>query len=151
MAAGQLLRTSPKVLASAATPSNKSRSKRTSELILLGIVWNSFSNAFSAGVGVSLSAAATLLGITSTLHLLYFHFTSLLLKKAGSFTHGEITAASFVASHKTLAFGLPLIKTVFEGDPLLPMYCAPLMLIHPAQLFIGGVLAGRRREEGEKL
>ena len=47
---------------------------------------------------------------------------------------------SFVTSHKTLAFGLPLIKTMFENDPHLPIYCAPIMFLHPTQLFFGSIL-----------
>ena len=48
-------------------------------------------------------------------------------------------SALFCASHKTLAFGLPLLQTVFEGDPKLALYCAPLMFIHPMQLMIGSL------------
>lgn len=51
----------------------------------------------------------------------------------------EIVAATFCASHKTLAFGLPLIKTVFDGNPNLASYCAPIMLIHPLQLILGSL------------
>jgi len=53
---------------------------------------------------------------------------------------GEAVAAAFCSSHKTLAFGLPLIQTIFEGNPNLAAYCAPLMLIHPLQLVLGSLL-----------
>jgi len=33
------------------------------------------------------------------------------------FSPGESIAATFCAAHKTLAFGLPLINTIFEGNP----------------------------------
>jgi sodium/bile acid cotransporter 7 len=46
----------------------------------------------------------------------------------------------FVASHKTLAFGLPLISTVFAGDVNLAAYSAPIMLLFPLQLIIGSLL-----------
>ncbi len=53
---------------------------------------------------------------------------------------GEAVAAAFCGSHKTLAFGLPLINTIFEGNPNLAAYCAPLMLIHPLQLVLGSLV-----------
>jgi len=52
---------------------------------------------------------------------------------------GEAVAATFCGSHKTLAFGLPLINTIFDGSPNLAAYCAPIMLIHPLQLILGSL------------
>ena len=59
------------------------------------------------------------------------------------FARGEVVAAMFCASHKTLAFGLPLVNTIFEGNPYVAAYCAPLMLIHPLQLVLGSLFIGR--------
>lgn len=52
-------------------------------------------------------------------------------------------AGMFCASQKTLAFGLPLINTIFEGSPNLAAYCAPIMFIHPLQLILGSLLIPR--------
>jgi solute carrier family 10 (sodium/bile acid cotransporter), member 7 len=49
----------------------------------------------------------------------------------------------FCASQKTLAFGLPLVNTVFEGSSNLASYCAPIMFIHPIQLIIGSLIVPR--------
>lgn len=49
----------------------------------------------------------------------------------------DAVAATFSASQKTLAFGLPLINTIFAGSSNLASYCAPIMLVHPIQLLIG--------------
>jgi len=144
MAVGQALRRNPAILSLAATPQSKKASKFISEAILLSIVWNSFSNAFVAGLPITLPTILLLLTTTSLLHLLYFAATYYFLSTPLSFSHSLATAGSFVSSHKTLAFGLPLIKTVFANDPLLPLYCAPLLLIHPAQLFLGGFLPPAR-------
>ena len=54
-------------------------------------------------------------------------------------------AAAFTASHKTLAFGLPLFATVFAGSPALALLSAPLLVLHPAQLLFGGLLVPRLR------
>ena len=49
-------------------------------------------------------------------------------------------AAAFVASHKTLAFGMPLLATLFSGDPSLGLLTLPLLVLHPMQLLVGGFL-----------
>lgn len=115
--------------------------KRVQEVVLLGIVWNAFCNAFADGLGLALGDSLVLLGLLSSLHLLAlamcFKFFSLAPFKFGK---PEQVAASFCASQKTLAFGLPLINTIFQGDPNLAAYCAPIMFIHPLQMAIGSLL-----------
>ena len=66
------------------------------------------------------------------------------------FTRKETVAAMFVASHKTLAFGLPLINTIFEGSSNIAAYCTPLMFIHPLQLIIGSLWVPALSEYTEK-
>jgi len=56
------------------------------------------------------------------------------------FNRSQVIAAMFCGSHKTLAFGLPLIQTVFDGSPELASYCAPLIIIFPLQLMIGSLI-----------
>lgn len=52
----------------------------------------------------------------------------------------------FTASQKTLAFGLPLINTIFENSPNLASYCTPLLFVHPLQLILGSMLVPRLSE-----
>jgi sodium/bile acid cotransporter 7 len=56
------------------------------------------------------------------------------------YTKEVVVAATFTASHKTMAFGLPLIKVIFEGNPNLASYCTPVMMIHPLQLSLGSMM-----------
>jgi len=136
---GQLLRTSGGAKSFYNTHSKKF--KRLQETVLLGIVWNAFCNAFSDGLGIQFSHSLVLLGVLPILHLAVlastFKFFSL---KYFGFTKGETIAAMFCSSQKTLAFGLPLINTIFQGNPNLALYCAPLMFIHPLQMAIGSFL-----------
>jgi sodium/bile acid cotransporter 7 len=60
-----------------------------------------------------------------------------------NFSRPEIVAAMFCSSQKTLAFGLPLINTIFEGNPNLASFVAPLMFIHPLQMTLGSLLLPR--------
>ena len=111
------------------------------QIILLGIVWNAFCNAFSSGLGLELKHSFVLLTLLPTLHLaslgaLFKIFSAPFLE----FSRPEVVAAMFCASQKTLAFGLPLINTIFEGNQNLASYCAPLMFIHPLQMTLGSLL-----------
>jgi solute carrier family 10 (sodium/bile acid cotransporter), member 7 len=111
------------------------------QIILLGIVWNAFCNTFSnAGLRLELLHAVTLSTLIPLMHLLslgvLFRAYSLPMLQ---FTRKEVVAAMFVASHKTLAFGLPLINTIFEGSPNVAAYCTPLMFVHPLQLILGSL------------
>jgi sodium/bile acid cotransporter 7 len=136
---GQLLRTSDGAKSFYKTHSKKF--KRLQETVLLGIVWNAFCNAFSDGLGIQLKHSLVLLALLPTLHLMAlaasFKFFSL---SYFGFTREETIAAMFCSSQKTLAFGLPLINTIFQGNPNLALFCAPLMFIHPLQMTIGSFL-----------
>jgi sodium/bile acid cotransporter 7 len=93
------------------------------------------------GTGVLLgpSRLLSLLTILLTLHLSIvwslFHIFQFL-----GYTKEEVVAATFTASHKTMAFGLPLIKVIFDGNPNLASYCVPVMMIHPLQLSLGSLM-----------
>ncbi|KAG7350452.1 bile acid:sodium symporter [Nitzschia inconspicua] len=115
--------------------------KRLQEVVLLGIVWNAFCNAFSDGLGIGVKETLFLLIFLPSLHLASlgasFKFFSL---PALNFSRADTVAAMFCASQKTLAFGLPLVNTIFQGNPNLAAYCAPIMFIHPLQMMIGSFL-----------
>ena len=96
------------------------------------------------GLGAKQSAALVIL--LPILHLtsiagLFSFFTSRLV----NCTKEEAVSATFCASHKTLAFGLPLISTIFEGSPNLAAYSAPIMIMHPTQLILGSMLVPKFR------
>lgn len=118
--------------------------KRSQEIVLLSILWNAFCTAFTNGLGIEARHGLVLLALLPTLHLtslaVVFRVFSL---PSWGFSKEEVVAALFAVSHKTLAFGLPLVNTIFEGNVNLAAYCAPIMFIHPLQLIIGSILVPR--------
>ena len=114
--------------------------KRMQEVILLGILWNAFCTAIASNMGVGLRDGLALLAMLSTLHLLTLWILFVFFSRLARFGPAEVVAALFCASQKTLAFGLPLINTIFAGSPHLAAYSAPIMFIHPIQLIIGSAL-----------
>jgi len=138
VAVGQVLRTTP---VKTFYDKHSTVFKRTQEIVLLSILWNAFCTAISESLGLGVRhgvALAILLASVHTISLgaLFAFFSAPFLK----FSKGEVVAGMFCASQKTLAFGLPLINTIFEGSPNLAAYCAPIMFIHPLQLIIGSTL-----------
>lgn len=117
----------------------KKNLKRFQEIILLGIAWNAFSNAFLKGFGLTIPQTISLLICLPSLHLLSFFIIFTLYTKFTSLPPTQVISALYCGSHKTLAFGLPLLQTIFEGDAKLALYCAPLMFIHPMQLMFGSL------------
>lgn len=147
VAFGQVVRATP---AKGFFVKNKKAFKSLQEYILIGLVWNAFCNAFTKGIGIEVSHGIFLLGLLSSLHLGSFY---ILLKLFGSrllnFSNADAIAATYCASHKTLAFGLPLLNTIFEGNPNLAAYCAPVMFIHPLQLLLGSLIASNLKDDGK--
>ncbi len=54
-------------------------------------------------------------------------------------------AAAFCAPQKTLASGLPMAKIIFDGHPAFGLIVLPVLIYHPLQLFVCGLLAVRWR------
>jgi sodium/bile acid cotransporter 7 len=57
----------------------------------------------------------------------------------------ERIAVLFVAPQKTLAMGAPLLTLYFHGQDVLGIALLPLVIYHPWQLLIAGLLLGRLR------
>jgi sodium/bile acid cotransporter 7 len=148
VAIGQALRATP---AKSFYSKHSRRFKRLQELVLLSILWNAFCTAISKGLGLNLRHGLALATVLPALHIaslaILFKFFSL---PAFNFSRRDVVSGMFCASQKTLAFGLPLIQTIFEGNPNLAMYCAPLMFIHPLQLTIGSLLVPRLEQYTSK-
>lgn len=139
VAVGQALRTTPVL---DVQNKNKLAFKRVSEIVLLLIVWNAFCNAFARGINIPLGQLAALAALLPLLHVIAFF--AIFATFSSTFPRRDAIAGAFVASQKTLAFGLPLIKTIFAASPDdLAFYCAPIMLLHPSQLLVGSVLVPR--------
>ena len=143
VAIGQVLRTVEPI--KKFYQSRSKQFKHLQEFILLSILWNAFCTAISENLGLNVRSSLGLLVVLPLMHVLslagvFVLFSSLVPQY---FNRGQVVAAMFAASQKTLAFGLPLINTVFGGNANLAAYCAPLMFVHPLQLIIGSLLVPR--------
>lgn len=113
-------------------------------LTILLLVYTSFCDSFREGVwsghGVGQIVAIVVgCGILFTIVMLVTGGTARLLQ----FTRGDRIAAMFCGSKKTLASGVPMAKLIFGAHPGIGLILLPIMIYHPLQLVICGVLAQR--------
>jgi len=135
MALGQLCRRTP--LVTVAERFNK-KSRTVCSLILLGIVWNTFSDTFIRGMGISGSALVRLMTAMPIAYVAFCYlFWAVSKKLIPGIDAKKRAAALLCSSQKTLAFGIPFIKTAFGSRPDIAQILAPLLLYAPAELLIG--------------
>lgn len=111
---------------------------------ILLLVYTSFCDSFANGVWsqVGWGQLWLMLGISAAL------FTGVMaavacVANALGFSPEDKIAAMFCGSKKTLASGVPMAKLIFGAHPALGLILLPIMIYHPLQLVVCGVLAQR--------
>ncbi|XP_786622.3 sodium/bile acid cotransporter 7-B isoform X2 [Strongylocentrotus purpuratus] len=56
------------------------------------------------------------------------------------FSPADTVAIMFCSTHKSLTLGIPMLKIVFAGYDHLSLISIPLLVYHPTQILLGGVL-----------
>lgn len=123
---------------------NKKRIQLVDRGTILLLVYTSFCDSMKWGVwtGHGLGpVAAALLGSVLIFTLAFLVIGGIC--DALHFPAGDRVAAVFCGSKKTLASGLPMAQLIFGAHPGISMILLPIMIYHPLQLIICGVLAGR--------
>jgi len=117
---------------------------------ILLLVYTSFCDSFKAGIwsGHGGSMLLIVLGIALGLFIVVMTVMAL-TANALSFSREDKIAAMFCGSKKTLASGVPMAKLIFAGHPALGLILLPIMIYHPLQLIICGVLAERWGKRAE--
>ena len=116
-------------------------SRTLSSCLLLAIVYNVFSDTFVNGLGVGGSALIRLcIAMPTTYLFLSLIFWKLSLKVLPGLDAQTRAAALLCSSQKTLAFGIPFIKTALSHRADIAYILAPLLMYAPAQLLLGSSL-----------
>ncbi len=117
---------------------------------ILLLVYTSMCDSFRQGVWLAQGAMALLLafGVCAALLALVLTLTSW-AARALRFSWEDRMAAVFCGSKKTLASGVPMAKLIFGAHPALGVILLPIMIYHPLQLVVCGVLAQRWGAPGE--
>jgi len=120
--------------------------------MILFILWAAFSNSFDQGVFSSRTIVQLpqLCGFVILLTILVRVLVPATYKMAGM--HAEHRPSAFFCStEKTLAAGLPMATALFGSDnPALAILILPVLIYHPLQLFLDGVIASGWSQTGDK-
>jgi sodium/bile acid cotransporter 7 len=138
LALGQLARP----LLSGWASRNRTRVQRVDRLTILVLIYTSFSDSVQQGIWShygSIVVVETIVG-TGVLFFIVLLLTRALSNLLGLPTEDRI-AAVFCGSKKTLASGVPMAHLIFGANPALGLILMPIMIYHPLQLAVGGVMA----------
>ncbi|HTJ77466.1 MAG TPA: bile acid:sodium symporter family protein [Rariglobus sp.] len=111
---------------------------------ILLIIYTSFCDSIERGIWSGRgthAVAVALMGACGLFALVFF-----ILLTAGrlfKFSVEDRITAVFCGSKKSIASGVPMAQLIFGADPRMGLILLPLMIYHPLQLVICGVLAGR--------
>ncbi|SFI57749.1 bile acid:sodium symporter family protein [Planctomicrobium piriforme] len=115
---------------------------------ILLLVYTSFCDSFVLGVWTQHGLTAVLATIVLTTLLFWLVFWTVgAICTALKFNREDRIATLFCGSKKSLATGVPMAQLMFGSDPGLGLILLPIMVYHPLQLVICGVLAGRWAKE----
>ena len=102
------------------------------------IVYTTFCQTFHVGTDAGAGDfVATLVIVVA----LYAFFAACVHAACGlaclGFSRRDRVSVLFCATHKTVAAGIPMLNTIFEGHKDLGLFVLPLLIWHPLQLFVG--------------
>jgi sodium/bile acid cotransporter 7 len=123
---------------------NKARINTADRATILVLVYTSFCDSFKNGVWsdngwMTLAIVGVIATVLFTLVMTAISLTS----RSLGFSREDRIAAMFCGSKKTLASGVPMARLIFGAHPGIGLILLPIMIYHPLQLVICGVLAQR--------
>merc|ERR1719326_1445097 len=110
-----------------------------SSSVLLLIIYATFCQTFKAGVDMD---GTTLLGVVFFIVVLLFTEMTVLFFACNRLGYAprDVVCILFCATHKSLTLGIPMLNIVFAGHTALSLLSVPILVYHPAQILIGGLL-----------
>ena len=123
---------------------HKTHIMRVDRWTILTLVYTSFSDSVQQGIWTQYGGIVLIqsLAVCGLLFFLVFQFTQFSARLMGLPDEDRI-AAVLCGSKKTLASGIPMAHLIFGAHPALGLILIPIMLYHPLQLALGGVLSQR--------
>ena len=140
VAIGQMLQRFPAV--SAFAKEHKFMFKQTQQYLLIFIIYTVFCTTFSdEDTALKLSDVFVTIAVQGcfmfVFHVMAWYGFKFLFPDEPTLR----VMALFGATHKSIATGIPLIKSMYEDNPLVAMYVLPVLIWHPMQLVVGSFLS----------
>ncbi|XP_048386623.1 sodium/bile acid cotransporter 7 isoform X3 [Stegostoma tigrinum] len=115
-----------------------------SSCVLLMIIYSTFCDTFSnPKINLDTFSLIIIVLLIFCLQLSFMFLTFIIsTRKKSGFTAADTVAIIFCSTHKSLTLGIPLLKIVFSGYEHLSLISVPLLIYHPTQILLGGLLVG---------
>ncbi len=128
---------------------NRQRLRVFDQLIILLIVYTSFSDSFARKMFAGL-ALTDLLQLTLGVIALFFvsYAIIIFISRAMGFAKEDQVTALFCGSKKSLVHGTVMSKILFPDATVVGLILLPIMIYHAFQLFIASIIAQRIRGQG---
>jgi sodium/bile acid cotransporter 7 len=129
---------------------HKSKISLVDRFTILMLVYTSFCDSFKQGVwsGHGVGQLLFISFVCTALFALVMVLTAVSSRWLG-FTRADRIVAIFCGSKKTLASGVPMAKLIFGAHPGIGLILLPIMIYHPLQLIVCGILAQRWGKRGD--
>lgn len=110
--------------------------------ILLLIIYTTFCDTFSnANIGIDfISLMSVIFLIVIIQCILLFSIFMTITQVFKLFSPPDAVAVLFCCTHKSLTLGIPIVKILFSNHPGLSVISVPLLIYHPTQILLGGLL-----------
>ncbi|XP_046384372.1 sodium/bile acid cotransporter 7-like isoform X2 [Ischnura elegans] len=116
------------------------------QISLLFIIYSTFCDTFAAREESGMSAhhvlSTIVLVVAVQIFLLYLAFAVASRLKEW-FTPPDVVTILFCSTHKSLTLGVPMLRVLFGGYSHLAQISLPLLVYHPTQILLGGMLASQ--------
>lgn len=113
-----------------------------SSCTLLLIIYTTFCDTFLGETAVSMRSLAAVIVFLVGLQLAEMVLLYALCHRLLRLPPADTVCSLFCSTHKSLTLGMPMINIIFAGEAALSIVAVPLLVYHPSQILLGGLLVG---------
>ena len=109
--------------------------------ILLAIIYTTFCDTFGSGnLNIDAYSLFSIILIIISIQISLTYFTFIVSRKLGFYSPADTVCIMFCSTHKSLTLGIPMLKIIYAGNSSLSLLSIPLLVYHPCQILLGGLL-----------
>ncbi|KAF5303292.1 hypothetical protein FQA39_LY10031 [Lamprigera yunnana] len=118
-----------------------------SQCALLFVIYTTFCDTFNIPeTGLTASDILVTMFLVLLIQVLLLTISFVCAKLCKHFTPADVVSAMFCSTHKSLTLGIPILRIMFHGLSHLGQISLPLLVYHPTQMILGGLIIANLKE-----
>lgn len=118
-----------------------------SQCALLFVIYTTFCDTFhTPETGLNASDILVTMILVMLIQMLLLAISFSFARSLRYFTPADVVCAMFCSTHKSLTLGIPILRIMFHGLSHLSQISLPLLVYHPTQMILGGLLVSNLKE-----